>query len=183
MYRHQFGGDCQVMMAEWGEKGDENVADEDLLMKRNGTSAIWTHFGFTGDDVLQWTSITTCSTTKKTYKNNSKLRLAIIICRVKNVQTSIFVYLSQVILSSHYLTHSRFFSYHAGLLFNISNIYFFNLQPFLCFGFVFIVSMKYNNNNNNVYFLCHCIAFRITLYLNGAIAVKRLVLLVISFHI
>ena len=25
--RHQFGGDCQVMMAEGGERSDENVVD------------------------------------------------------------------------------------------------------------------------------------------------------------
>ena len=51
--RHQFGGDCQVMMAEGGEKSDENVVDEDLVVKRNSNSAIWTYFGFRGDDVLQ----------------------------------------------------------------------------------------------------------------------------------
>ena len=51
--RHQFGGDCQVMMAEGGEKCDENVVDEDLVVKRNSTSAIWAYFGFRRDDVLQ----------------------------------------------------------------------------------------------------------------------------------
>ena len=45
---------------------------------------------------------TTCNTTIKTYTNNSKLTLAIINCIVDNMQTSIFVYLSQVISSSQY---------------------------------------------------------------------------------
>ena len=45
---------------------------------------------------------TTCNTTIKTYTNNSKLTLAIINCIVNNMQTSIFVYLSQVISSSQY---------------------------------------------------------------------------------
>ena len=53
MNRHQFGGDCQVMMAEGGEKSCENVVDKDLVVKRNSTSAIWTYFGFRRDDVLQ----------------------------------------------------------------------------------------------------------------------------------
>ena len=38
-----------VMMAEGGEKSDENVVDEDLVVKRNSTIwhyAIWTYFGF-----------------------------------------------------------------------------------------------------------------------------------------
>ena len=51
--QHQFGGDCQVMMAEGGEKSHENVFNEDLVVKRNSTSAIWTYFGFRRDDVLQ----------------------------------------------------------------------------------------------------------------------------------
>ena len=38
--RHQFGGDCQVMMAEGGEKSDENVVDKDHVVKRNSTTAI-----------------------------------------------------------------------------------------------------------------------------------------------
>ena len=42
--RHQFGGDCQVMMAEGGEKSHENVVNEDLVVKRNSTSALWTYF-------------------------------------------------------------------------------------------------------------------------------------------
>ena len=50
---HQFGCDCQVMMAEGGEKSDENVVDEDLVVKRNSISAIWTYFGFRRDEVLQ----------------------------------------------------------------------------------------------------------------------------------
>ena len=33
IYRHQFGGECQVMMAEGGEKSHENVADEHLVLK------------------------------------------------------------------------------------------------------------------------------------------------------
>ena len=93
-------------MAEGGEKSHENVVDKDLVVKRNSTSAIWTYFGFRRDDVLQTqvlcktcravvatsrgntpTSITTCSTTIKTYTNNSKLRLAIINCIVNNTQT------------------------------------------------------------------------------------------------
>ena len=40
--RHQFGDDCQVMMAEGGERNHENVVDEDLAVRRNSTSAIWT---------------------------------------------------------------------------------------------------------------------------------------------
>ena len=32
--RHQFGGDCQVMMDEGGEKSDENVVDKDLVVKK-----------------------------------------------------------------------------------------------------------------------------------------------------
>ena len=35
--RHHFGGDCQVMMAEGVEKSDENVADKDLVVKRNSS--------------------------------------------------------------------------------------------------------------------------------------------------
>ena len=50
--QHQFDGDFQVMMAEAGEKCDENVVDEDLVVKRNSNSAIWTYFGFRRDDVL-----------------------------------------------------------------------------------------------------------------------------------
>ena len=38
--RHQFGGDCQVMMAEGGEKSQENVADEDLVVKRKSTECV-----------------------------------------------------------------------------------------------------------------------------------------------
>ena len=49
-------------------------------------------------------SITTCNTTMKTYTNNSKLTLAIINCMVNNMQTSIFVYLSQVISPLQYWT-------------------------------------------------------------------------------
>ena len=52
----------------------------------------------------QPTSITTCNTTRKAYMNNSKLTLAIINCIVNNMQTSIFVYSSQVISSSQYWT-------------------------------------------------------------------------------
>ena len=40
MNHHQFCGGCQVMMAEGGEKSDENVVGEDLVVKRNGTSAM-----------------------------------------------------------------------------------------------------------------------------------------------
>ena len=40
-------------MSERGEKGDKNVVDEDLVVKRNSISAIWTYFGFRRDDVLQ----------------------------------------------------------------------------------------------------------------------------------
>ena len=113
--RHQFGGGCQVMMAEGGERSHEDVVDEDLVVKTNSTSATWTYFGFRRDDVLQTqvrcktgrarpTSITSCITTIKTYTNTSKLTLAIINCVVNNMQTSIFVYLSQVISSSQYWT-------------------------------------------------------------------------------
>ena len=38
--RHQFGGDCQVIMAEGGERSDENVVDEDLVVKRNSTECV-----------------------------------------------------------------------------------------------------------------------------------------------
>ena len=58
----------------------------------------------------QPTSITTCSTTIKTYTNNSKLTLAIINCIVNNMQSSIFVYLSQVISSSQYWTELSHFA-------------------------------------------------------------------------
>ena len=51
--RHRFGDDCQVMMAEGGEKSNENVVDKDPVVKRNSTSAIWTYFGFRRDDMLQ----------------------------------------------------------------------------------------------------------------------------------
>ena len=51
--RDQFCGDCQVMMAEGGEKSDENVVDEDLVVRRNSTSAIWTYYGLRRDDMLQ----------------------------------------------------------------------------------------------------------------------------------
>ena len=53
---------------------------------------------------IQPTSNTICNITIKTYTNNSKLTLAIINCIVNNMQTSIFVYLSQVISSSQYWT-------------------------------------------------------------------------------
>ena len=33
--QHQFGGDCQVMVAGGGEKSHENVVDKDLVVKRN----------------------------------------------------------------------------------------------------------------------------------------------------
>ena len=52
----------------------------------------------------QPTSITTCNTTIKTYKNNSKLMLATINYIINNMETLVFVYLSQVISSSQYLT-------------------------------------------------------------------------------
>ena len=105
--RHHFGGDCQVMMAE-GEKSHENVVDEELVLKRNSTSAIWTCYkhrycGKHAEQLVQLlketqpTSITSCNTTIKTNTNNSKRTLAIKKCIVHNMQTSIFVYLSQVI--------------------------------------------------------------------------------------
>ena len=53
IHQHQFGGDCQVMMAEGGEKTHENVVDEDLVGKTNSTSARWTYSGIRRDDVLQ----------------------------------------------------------------------------------------------------------------------------------
>ena len=37
---HQFGGDCQVIMAEGGERSDENVVEEDLVVKRNSTESV-----------------------------------------------------------------------------------------------------------------------------------------------
>ena len=40
-------------MDEGREKFDENMVDEDLVVKRNSTSAIQTYFGFRRDDVLQ----------------------------------------------------------------------------------------------------------------------------------
>ena len=36
----QFSGDCQVMMAEGGEKCNENVVHEDLVVKRNSTEYV-----------------------------------------------------------------------------------------------------------------------------------------------
>ena len=81
MNQHQFGGGCQVMMAEGGEKSHENVVDKDLAVKRKSSSH------------TQPTSITTCNTTIKTDRNNSVLTLAIINCMVNNMQTAIFVYL------------------------------------------------------------------------------------------
>ena len=39
--RHQFGGECQVMMAEGGERSDENVIDEDLVVKRNSSECVF----------------------------------------------------------------------------------------------------------------------------------------------
>ena len=50
------------------------------------------------------TSITSCYTTTETYTNTSELTLAISNCVVNNMQTSVFVYLSQVISSSWYWT-------------------------------------------------------------------------------
>ena len=40
-------------MAEGGEKSDENVVDEDLVVKRNSTSARWTYSGFRRDNMFQ----------------------------------------------------------------------------------------------------------------------------------
>ena len=42
-----------AMMAEGGEKSNKNVVDEDLVVKRNSTSAIWTYFGFRRDHIIQ----------------------------------------------------------------------------------------------------------------------------------
>ena len=53
MYRHRFGGDCQVMMTEGGMESDENVVHKDLAVKIDSTSAIWTCFGFRSGGVLQ----------------------------------------------------------------------------------------------------------------------------------
>ena len=93
----------------------KNVVDEDLAVKRNSTSAIRAYFGLRRNkqrycvkhaeqllQLLEETQPTTCNTTIKTYTNNSKLMLAIINCIVNNMQTSIFVYSWQVILSSQY---------------------------------------------------------------------------------
>ena len=41
------------MMPEGGDKSDENVVDEDLVVKRNSTSAMWTYFGFRRDEELE----------------------------------------------------------------------------------------------------------------------------------
>ena len=125
---HQFSGDCQVMMAERGEKGHENVVEEDLVVKRTSTSAICTYSGETtcykhkycvkhAEQLLQLleetqpTSITTCNTIMETYTNNSKLTLAIINCVFNNMQTSIFV----IAILNSVITHRRFSSYRAGL--------------------------------------------------------------------
>ena len=108
--QHQFGGDCQVMMAEGGEKSHENVVDEDLVVKKQHLCYTYCIFGFRREEVLQTqvlcktceqllqvleeiqpTSITTCNTTK-TYTNNSKPTLATINCIVNNMLTSIYVY-------------------------------------------------------------------------------------------
>ena len=40
IHQHQFGGDCQVMMAEGGEKSHENVVDKDLVVKRRSTECV-----------------------------------------------------------------------------------------------------------------------------------------------
>ena len=40
-------------MTEGGEKSHENVVDEELVLKRESTSAIWAYFGFRRVDVLQ----------------------------------------------------------------------------------------------------------------------------------
>ena len=74
--RHQFGGGCQVKMAEGGEKCDETVVDDDLVVKRNSNSAICVKHAeqlFQLLEETQPTSFTTCNTTIKTYMNNSKL--------------------------------------------------------------------------------------------------------------
>ena len=94
-------------MAEGGEKSDENVVDEDLVVKRNrlildsGETTCYKHSYCVkhAEQLLQLleetqpTSITSFNTTIKTYTNNSKPALAIINCIVNNMQTSLFVYL------------------------------------------------------------------------------------------
>ena len=125
MNGHQFGGDCQVMMAERGEKSHENVVEEHLVVKRNSTSAIWTDSGFRRDDVLQTqvlsktcqavvapsrgntTSITTCNTTitpTPTIQRYPSLTAWLIICKIQYL----FIYRSVI-------AHHRFSSYRAGL--------------------------------------------------------------------
>ena len=69
---HQFGGDCQVMMAEGGEKSNENVVDVHLVVKRNSTSAIWTYFGFRRDDVSKTQVLCkTCQAVVATSRGNT----------------------------------------------------------------------------------------------------------------
>ena len=92
----------------WGrEKSEENVVDEDLLVKWNRISALWTYFGLCfnhsycvkhAEQLLQLleetqpTSITTCNTTIKTYTNDSKLT---IICKLQHL----FIYRSYIVIA------------------------------------------------------------------------------------
>ena len=63
--RHQFGGDCKVVMAEGGEKSNGNAANKDLVVKRNSTECVLI------DRQRVTNTGTTCNTTIKTYMNNS----------------------------------------------------------------------------------------------------------------
>ena len=59
-------------MAEKGENSEENVVDEDLVVKKNCTSAIWSYFGFRSDDVLQTQVLCkTCRTAVATSRGNT----------------------------------------------------------------------------------------------------------------
>ena len=59
-------------MAEVGEKSDENMVNEDLVVKGKSTSAIWTSFGFRRDNVLQTQVLCkTCQAVVATSRGNT----------------------------------------------------------------------------------------------------------------
>ena len=85
-------------MAEEGEKSEENVvADEDLVVKKKSTSAIWNYFGFRRDDALQTQVLCkTCGTVVATSKGNNIISYsynASFMCNLFNKSTSKMIYL------------------------------------------------------------------------------------------
>ncbi|XP_065105792.2 E3 SUMO-protein ligase ZBED1-like [Paramisgurnus dabryanus] len=60
-------------MAEESERSEENVvSEEELVVKRNSTSAIWNYFGFRRDDALQTQVLCkTCRTVVATSRGNT----------------------------------------------------------------------------------------------------------------